>query len=113
MDKINQHDVQQLEQQMQEQEQINAIMDKFLSPEANQRLKRIRMVNPDKAQSISLTIIRGIQSGGIRTTVDEGYIMKLMAESTSQASHIEIKGSSSSGVSNVYGIDLDDSDSDW
>lgn len=58
--------------------QNDAIMSQLLTPEAKQRLNRVRMVKPDRVQGVENYLLRLYQSGGLRNKVQEKDIVDIL-----------------------------------
>lgn len=54
------------------------ILNRFLEPEAKQRLNRVRMVKPERVLGVENYLIRLFQSGGIRGKVTEEDIVDIL-----------------------------------
>eukprot|EP00768_Dysnectes_brevis_P004677 gnl/Dysnectes_brevis/3388_a4262_1464.p1 GENE.gnl/Dysnectes_brevis/3388_a4262_1464~~gnl/Dysnectes_brevis/3388_a4262_1464.p1 ORF type:complete len:138 (+),score=48.24 gnl/Dysnectes_brevis/3388_a4262_1464:43-456(+) len=112
-------------QQAQVMEQKAAIMARFLTQEANQRLSRVALVNPTKAAKVESVILQQAQQGRVSPgSVDDGHIKRLL-EQVSQAGRLTgglvigeriadmgLKGDGSIVISRRSMIDDMDDDSD-
>lgn len=56
----------------------DSILNRFLEPEAKQRLNRVRMVKPERVLGVENYLIRLYQSGGIRSKVTEDDIVDIL-----------------------------------
>ncbi|BGP14392.1 hypothetical protein JCM10213_004514 [Rhodosporidiobolus nylandii] len=62
----------------QEEERRRAVMSQILSPEARERLSRIRLVKPDRARAIEQLLMRMGQSGQLRGRVSEDQLIDVL-----------------------------------
>ena len=74
----------------------------FLTPEARDRLRRIALVKPDRAQSIEDMLLRMARGGQIRGKVSEDELVGLL----SQVGQDEKKGG-------IVKMRKEESDDDW
>jgi len=78
-------DQQQLE--MQKERALRAI----LTPEAKQRLKRIKMVRKEFAEELELALIQSAQTGKIRIPLDDEQLKRVLSQLQSSRREIKIK----------------------
>ena len=78
-------DEQQLE--MQKERALRAI----LTPEAKQRLKRIKMVRKEFAEELELALIQSAQTGKIRIPLDDEQLKRVLSQLQSSRREIKIK----------------------
>jgi programmed cell death protein 5 len=62
------------------QEERKEILRKIMTPEARERLGRIRLVKPEFAQQIEDQLIYLTQSGRLRSQVDDAMLKKILAQ---------------------------------
>ncbi|WP_456369241.1 DNA-binding protein [Thermococcus sp.] len=60
--------------------QINAIMRKVLTPEARERLGRVKLVKPELARQVELLLVQLYQAGQIREPIDDAKLKRILAE---------------------------------
>ncbi|CCG81339.1 Predicted protein [Taphrina deformans PYCC 5710] len=87
--------------------QRHAQLSQILAPSARDRLRRIALVKPDRAQGIEELLLRMAKSGQIRQRVTEDELVGLLTEVSSQDS----ASTSTRGIKNLRRAD--DSDDDW
>eukprot|EP00300_Choanocystis_sp_HF-7_P035005 c48189_g1_i1.p2 GENE.c48189_g1_i1~~c48189_g1_i1.p2 ORF type:complete len:136 (-),score=34.72 c48189_g1_i1:53-430(-) len=69
------------QQQRQQQEQMKkSILTQILTPEARERLARIRLVRAEKAEAVELMLIRAAQSGRIGGQVTDEYLVQMLEQ---------------------------------
>ena len=71
--------------------QKETLMRQILTPEARQRLARVRMVRPDFAAQLELQLIQVVQSGRVAIPIDDDTLKRLLAQLQAQQSKREIK----------------------
>ncbi|CAN6664430.1 hypothetical protein TRVA0_036S00166 [Trichomonascus vanleenenianus] len=74
----------QSQQASQEEEMRQSMMLQILSPQARERLSRIRIVRPQRAQSVEDLLIRMARSGQIRQKVSEEELVSLLDQISQQ-----------------------------
>lgn len=61
--------------------QLEAIMRKILTPEARERLGRVKLVKPELARQVELLLVQLYQAGGqIRERIDDAKLKRILAE---------------------------------
>eukprot|EP01094_Clydonella_sp_ATCC50884_P017668 TRINITY_DN3117_c1_g1_i2.p1 TRINITY_DN3117_c1_g1~~TRINITY_DN3117_c1_g1_i2.p1 ORF type:complete len:140 (+),score=49.61 TRINITY_DN3117_c1_g1_i2:49-468(+) len=70
---------QQEAQKRQMQERKHMILSQVLTYEARERLSRVRLVKPENADAAENAIISSVQSGQIRSKVDEDMVIDLLS----------------------------------
>lgn len=79
----------QYEEQQQEKqisEQLKALTDKILTPEASERLNNIRFAMPDFARQIEILLVQLYQAGKITSQIDDEQFKKLLIQIKSSKS---------------------------
>lgn len=71
--------------------QKDALMRQILTPEARQRLARVRMVRPDFAAQLELQLIQVAQSGRVAIPINDDMLKRLLAQLQAQQSKRDIK----------------------
>jgi len=71
--------------------QKETLMRQILTPEARQRLARVRMVRPDFAAQLELQLIQVAQSGKVAIPINDDTLKRLLAQLQAQQSKREIK----------------------
>jgi len=71
--------------------QKETLMRQILTPEARQRLARVRMVRPDFAAQLELQLIQVAQSGRVAIPINDDMLKRLLAQLQAQQSKREIK----------------------
>ena len=69
-----------IKQEMEIEAQINAIMRKILTPEARERLGRVKLVKPELARQVELILVQLYQAGQIREPIDDAKLKKILAQ---------------------------------
>jgi len=69
-----------IKQEMELEAQINAIMRKILTPEARERLGRVKLVKPELARQVELILVQLYQAGQIREPIDDAKLKKILAQ---------------------------------
>ena len=77
--------------QMEAEAKKEALMRQILTPEARQRLARIRMVRPDFAAQLELQLIQVAQSGRVTIPINDDMLKRLLAQLQAQQSKRDIK----------------------
>ncbi|ODQ83115.1 hypothetical protein BABINDRAFT_173923 [Babjeviella inositovora NRRL Y-12698] len=65
-------------QEQQRSDAHSAMLSQILEPEARDRLSRVRIVRPDRAQAVEDYIVRMAQSGQLRKKVGEEEIVEIL-----------------------------------
>ena len=84
-----QEDLQMAQQEAEAQKE--ALMRQILTPEARQRLARVRMVRPEFAAQLELQLIQVAQSGRVAIPINDDTLKRLLAQLQAQQSKREIK----------------------
>ncbi len=71
--------------------QIKSILRTVMTPEARERLARVRMARPDVAEGIEQQIVMLAQRGAIKGKVDDKTLKKLLAKITGKKKDIKIE----------------------
>jgi len=71
--------------------QKETLMRQILTPEARQRLARVRMVRPDFAAQLELQLIQVAQSGRVAIPINDDMLKRLLAQLQAQQSKRDIK----------------------
>jgi len=69
-----------IRQEMELQAQLDAIMRKILTPEARERLGRVKLVKPELARQVELVLVQLYQAGQIREPIDDAKLKKILAQ---------------------------------
>ena len=77
--------------QMDAEAKKEALMRQILTPDARQRLARVRMVRPEFAAQLELQLIQVAQSGRVAIPIDDDTLKRLLAQLQAQQSKREIK----------------------
>ncbi len=81
----------QVQQAQQEAEsKKDSLLRQILSPEARQRLARVRMVRPDFGAQLELQLIQVAQSGRVRIPIDDETLKRLLKQLQAQQSKRDI-----------------------
>ncbi|MBO8174380.1 MAG: DNA-binding protein [Thermococcus sp.] len=67
-------------QQAELEAQIQAILRRILTPEARERLARVKLVRPELAQQVELILVQLYQAGQIREKIDDAKLKKILAQ---------------------------------
>ncbi|NJE07980.1 DNA-binding protein [Thermococcus sp. M39] len=67
-------------QQVEVEAQIQAILRRILTPEARERLARVKLVRPELAQQVELILVQLYQAGQIREKIDDAKLKKILAQ---------------------------------
>eukprot|EP00588_Corethron_pennatum_P006953 CAMPEP_0194289324 /NCGR_PEP_ID=MMETSP0169-20130528/38839_1 /TAXON_ID=218684 /ORGANISM="Corethron pennatum, Strain L29A3" /LENGTH=127 /DNA_ID=CAMNT_0039036569 /DNA_START=69 /DNA_END=452 /DNA_ORIENTATION=- len=70
--------------------QRESILDQALEPEARQRLRRLRLVKPDKAETLEKAIAAQAMSGRLPGRINEGKLIEML-ERSGRASAAPVK----------------------
>ncbi|MFA4647199.1 DNA-binding protein [Pyrococcus kukulkanii] len=60
--------------------QIQAILRKILTPEARERLARVKLVRPELARQVELILVQLYQAGQITERIDDAKLKKILAQ---------------------------------
>ncbi|WP_297536098.1 DNA-binding protein [Thermococcus sp.] len=69
-----------LRREMELQAQLEAIMRKILTPEARERLGRVKLVKPELARQVELVLAQLYQAGQIREPIDDAKLKRILAQ---------------------------------
>ncbi|GAB6135114.1 DNA-binding protein [Thermococcus prieurii] len=69
-----------MRQEMELQAQLDAIMRKILTPDARERLGRVKLVKPELARQVELVLVQLYQAGQIREPIDDAKLKKILAQ---------------------------------
>jgi len=78
-------------QQQELDEQKKIIMRAILTPQARERLGRIRVARPDVAEAIENQLIMLAQSGRLKNKIDDGQLVMLLSKIMPKKKDITIK----------------------
>ncbi len=81
----------QAEQQEAVEEQKQAVLRQILTPEARQRLTRIRLVKPEFAGQLELQLIQTAQTGRIRLPITDEQLRLLLSKLQPQKREIKVR----------------------
>lgn len=68
------------EREEKEQGERKEILRRIMTPEARERLSRVKLVKPEFAQQIEEQLIYLAQSGRLRSQVDDAMLKKILAQ---------------------------------
>jgi programmed cell death protein 5 len=102
LERIRQQRMLELQAQQQQQEQVqraqqdveskkDALLRQILSPEARQRLARVKMVRSDFGAQLELQLIQVAQSGRVKVPIDDETLKRLLTQLQAQQSKRDIK----------------------
>lgn len=77
--------------QMEAEAKKEALMRQILTPDARQRLARIRMVRPEFAAQLELQLIQVAQSGRVAIPINDDALKRLLAQLQAQQSKRDIR----------------------
>ncbi|ASJ12953.1 DNA-binding protein [Thermococcus thioreducens] len=69
-----------IRQEMELEAQLDAIMRRILTPEARERLGRVKLVKPELARQVQLVLVQLYQAGQIREPIDDAKLKKILAQ---------------------------------
>jgi programmed cell death protein 5 len=69
-----------LKKEMELEAQLDAIMRKILTPEARERLGRVKLVKPELARQVELVLVQLYQAGQIRELIDDEKLKRILAQ---------------------------------
>ena len=69
-----------LQREMELEAQLDAIMRKVLTPEARERLGRVKLVRPELARQVELVLAQLYQAGQISEPLDDAKLKKILAQ---------------------------------
>jgi len=69
-----------MKREMELQAQIDAIIRKILTPDARERLGRVKLVRPELARQVELVLVQLYQAGQIREPIDDAKLKKILAQ---------------------------------
>ncbi|RLF49481.1 MAG: DNA-binding protein [Thermoplasmata archaeon] len=72
-------------------EQIRDIMRKVMTPEARERLARIRLVRPEVAALVEQQILMLVQTGRLKRVIDDNTLKLLLDKIASEKREIRIR----------------------
>jgi len=67
-------------QEMELEAQLNAIMKQILTPEARERLGRVKLVRPELARQVELILVQLYQAGQITERITDEKLKKILAQ---------------------------------
>ncbi|ALV62159.1 DNA-binding protein [Thermococcus sp. 2319x1] len=67
-------------QEMELEAQLNAIMKQILTPEARERLTRVKLVRPELARQVELILAQLYQAGQITERITDEKLKKILAQ---------------------------------
>jgi programmed cell death protein 5 len=79
------------EQLAQAEAQIKAVLTQILTPEARERLARIKMAKPEYATQVELLLIQLVQSGQIKGKISDAQLKALLAKITKPKKDFKIR----------------------
>jgi programmed cell death protein 5 len=69
-----------MRQEMELEAQLDAIMRRILTPEARERLGRVKLVKPELARQVQLVLVQLYQAGQIREPIDDAKLKRILAQ---------------------------------
>lgn len=69
-----------IKQEMELEAQCDAMMRRILTPEARERLGRVKLVRPELARQVELILVQLYQAGQIREPLDDAKLKKILAQ---------------------------------
>ncbi|AFL95779.1 hypothetical protein CL1_1582 [Thermococcus cleftensis] len=69
-----------LRQEMELEAQLDAIMRRILTPDARERLGRVKLVKPELARQVELVLVQLYQAGQIREPIDDAKLKRILAQ---------------------------------
>jgi programmed cell death protein 5 len=93
MEELQQQKVQQevqAEQDAQYEQQRQAVLRKILSPEARERMARLRIARPDFAEAVENQLIMLAQQGQLRAVIDDASLVQILERLSPEKRDIKI-----------------------
>merc|ERR1712226_139625 len=75
---------QQMQQQRANEEMKRTMLTQILTPEARERLSRIRLVKESKANAVEMMLIQAAQQGKLGGKVSDAYLVKMLEQLNKQ-----------------------------
>ncbi|ASI99615.1 DNA-binding protein [Thermococcus celer] len=69
-----------MKQEMELEAQLDAIMRRILTPEARERLGRVKLVKPELARQVQLVLVQLYQAGQITERIDDAKLKRILAQ---------------------------------
>ncbi|WP_461866240.1 DNA-binding protein [Thermococcus sp.] len=69
-----------MRQEMELEAQLDAMMRQILTPDARERLGRVKLVKPELARQVELILVQLFQAGQIREKIDDAKLKKILAQ---------------------------------
>jgi programmed cell death protein 5 len=69
-----------------------SLLRQILTPEARERLGRIRLVRPEFVEQLELQLIQAAQSGRIKLPITDTQLKELLAKLQTQQSNTNVRG---------------------
>ncbi|WP_297419596.1 DNA-binding protein [Thermococcus sp.] len=69
-----------MKQEMELEAQLDAIMRRILTPEARERLGRVKLVKPELARQVELVLVQLYQAGQIAEPIDDAKLKRILAQ---------------------------------
>eukprot|EP01017_Pseudomicrothorax_dubius_P032382 TRINITY_DN423_c0_g1_i3.p1 TRINITY_DN423_c0_g1~~TRINITY_DN423_c0_g1_i3.p1 ORF type:complete len:105 (-),score=35.76 TRINITY_DN423_c0_g1_i3:171-485(-) len=79
------------EQRQQMQEKVDTILTQILTAEAKERINRIKLVKPERAEVLTANLIRLSQTGKLQIPVTEEFLIRLLENTQEAAGESKIK----------------------
>lgn len=80
----------QAEQDAQYEQQRQAVLRKILSPEARERMARLRIARPDFAEAVENQLIMLAQQGQLRAVIDDASLVQILERLSPDKREIKI-----------------------
>ncbi len=69
-----------MKKEMELEAQLDAIMRRVLTPEARERLGRVKLVKPELARQVQLVLVQLYQAGQITEPIDDAKLKRILAQ---------------------------------
>jgi programmed cell death protein 5 len=91
LERIRQQRMLEIQAQQEAEAKKEALLRQILTPEARQRLARVRMVRPDFGAQLELQLLQVAQSGRVSLPIDDETLKRLLTQVQSRQSKRDIK----------------------
>ncbi len=85
-------DQSQSQQQVEVEEQKQILLRRIITPEARERLARLRLIKPEFVEQLELQLIQAAQSGGIRLPITDEHLKGLLTKLQTQQRNMGVRG---------------------
>ncbi len=69
-----------IRQEMELEAQLDAIMRQILTPDARERLGRVKLVKPELARQVELILVQLFQAGQVKEKIDDAKLKRILAQ---------------------------------